>query len=134
MRRFTIVQFVRAQFSSLAATGVDYLFTALLFQFFSVNYVWATAIGAVCGGLFNAVVNYKWTFRGTARTKRGVAVRYLAVWLGSIALNTLGVSLLAPLLASSVGLGALMSAKVIVSITIGLLWNFVLQKFWVYRR
>ena len=133
MRRYTIAQFIRAQFSSLSATGVDYVVTVLLFQFFQVGYVWSTAIGAICGGLFNAVVNYRWTFRGTSRTKRAIAVRYLFVWLGSIILNTFGISLLAPLLSSSVGLGSLMFAKVIVNILVGLLWNFVLQKYWVYR-
>lgn len=134
MRRYTIRQFVRAQFSSLSATGVDYAVTAVLFQFSPLGYVGATAIGAVCGGVCNAVINYKWTFPETSRTKRAIAVRYLLVWLGNIVLNTFGVSLLAPLFASSVGLGSLMTAKVIVSITVALFWNFILQKYWVYRR
>lgn len=134
MKHRTTAQFIRAQFSSLSATGVDYAVTAILFQFCSVGYVWSTLFGAMCGGLFNGIVNYEWTFRGTSRSKRSVAVRYLIVWAGSIALNTLGVILLAPLFSSTIGLGSLMSAKVIVSILVGCLWNFLLQKNWVYRR
>lgn len=134
MKHRTTAQFIRAQFSSLSATGVDYAVTAILFQFCSVGYVWSALFGAMCGGLFNGIVNYEWTFRGTSRSKRSVAVRYLIVWAGSIVLNTLGVILLAPLFSSNVRLGSLMSAKVIVSILVGCLWNFLLQKNWVYRR
>lgn len=130
-----IAQFIRAQLSSVSATGIDYLVTAVLFQFCSVGYIWATLLGAVCGGIFNCVVNYKWTFSGSMRSKRAIAAHYLVVWSGSILLNTLGVSLVAPLLASSaVGLGSLMSAKVIVSLLVGFFWNFLMQKYWVYRR
>ena len=134
MKHRTTAQFIRAQFSSLSATGVDYAVTAILFQFCSVGYVWSALLGAMCGGLFNGIVNYEWTFRGTSRSKRSVALRYLVVWAGSIALNTLGVILLAPLFSSNVRLGSLMSAKVNVSILVGCLWNFLLQKNWVYRR
>ena len=135
MKRNVVSQFIRAQLSSASATGIDYVVTAALFQFCSVGYVWATLIGAMCGGIFNCVVNYKWTFRGSERSKRAIAMRYLIVWIGSIVLNTLGVSVVAPLLASSsVGLGSLMSAKVIVSLLVGFFWNFLMQKNWVYRR
>lgn len=135
MKRSVVSQFIRAQLSSASATGIDYVVTAILFQFCSAGYVWATLLGAMCGGLFNCVVNYNWTFRGSERSKRTIALRYLVVWGGSIVLNTLGVSVVAPLLASStVGLGSLMSAKVIVGLLVGFFWNFLMQKNWVYKR
>lgn len=128
-------QLIRAQLSSATATAIDYIATATLFQFCHLDYIWSTLAGAVSGGLTNCFVNYKWTFSGSSRSKRGIILRYLVVWIGSIVLNTLGVSVVAPLLASStVGLTSLMSAKIIVSLFVGLFWNFLLQKYWVYKR
>ena len=131
----TIQQFVKAQFSSLGASALDLCVTTLLFQFAGFSPFWSTAMGAVCGGLVNCIVNYEWTFRGTDRTKRGVAIRYVAVWVGSILLNAWGVKLAVALLWGSTAppLVGFMAVRIIVSIIIGIAWNFTLQKRWVYR-
>jgi putative flippase GtrA len=136
MKHRTTAQFIRAQFSSLSATGVDYAVTAILFQFCSVGYVWSALLGAMCGGLFNGIVNYEWTFRGTDRSRRGVALRYIVVWGGSILLNAWGVKLAVALLSdnASVSLPLFMTLRIIIAILVAVLWNFNLQKHWVYRR
>ncbi len=127
-------QFYRAQLSALVATGVDYAVTAALFQLGGVDYVWSSLLGAVAGGVLNCVVNYHWTFSDTEASKRTVAMRYMVVWSGSIALNAWGVAVVARWLSSAqVVLTTLMTAKVIVTVLVGLAWNYVMQKRWVYR-
>lgn len=133
--RPTIHQFAKAQFSSLGASAVDLCVTALLFRLAGLSPFWSTAIGAVSGGLLNCVVNYEWTFRGTDRTMRGVAIRYIVVWIGSILFNAWGVKLAVGLLwgGATPPLAGFMAVRIIVSIIIGIVWNFMLQKKWVYR-
>lgn len=131
----TMQQFAKAQFSSLGASAVDLMVTALLFRLAGFTPFWSTIVGAVCGGIVNCVTNYEWTFRGTDRSRRGVAIRYVVVWLGSIMLNAWGVKLAVALLSSnaSVSLTLFMTLRIVVSILVAILWNFNLQKRWVYR-
>lgn len=133
--RATQQQFLKAQFSSLGASAVDLTVAALLFRLAGLSPFWSTVVGAICGGVVNCITNYEWTFRGTERTRRGVAIRYVVVWVGSILLNAWGVKLAVALLSSnaSVSLTLFMTLRIIVSILVAIFWNFNLQKRWVYR-
>lgn len=129
-------QFIKAQFSSLGATVVDLTVTALLFRLAGFTPFWSTVAGAVCGGIVNCITNYEWTFRGTNRSLRGVVVRYMAVWVGSIMLNAWGVKAATSLLSQGTAspFGTFMLLRIMVSIVVAIFWNFNLQKRWVYRR
>lgn len=133
--RLTLAQFLKAQLSSLGATCVDLLVTALLFRLAGFSPFWSTLLGAVCGGIVNCITNYRWTFRGTDRSRRGVAIRYLVVWGGSILLNAWGVKAAVAILPShpAVTLTQLMVIRIIIAVLVAILWNFNLQKRWVYR-
>ena len=135
-------EFGKAQVSSAFSTAVDFLGTAVVYEL-TEHVVLSTAIGAVMGGVANCTTNYRWTFKGTTRSKRGVAWRYMLVWIGSIVLNTSGTesgvkSLLAvyesfdivihPTLAHVLGVKAFVAAIVAV------FWNFLMQKYYVYRK
>ena len=128
-------QFLEAQMSSLIATASDFLVTALLFRIAGLNHILSTFSGAVCGGIVNCSMNYRWVFSGTSRTKRGVALRYAIVWGGSILLNTWGVALAVALLKPYYGLdlSMLMNIKMAVALIVAFCWNFVLQKRWVFK-
>lgn len=121
--------------SSLIATTTDFLTTAILFRALGWNHIVATFLGAICGGIVNCSMNYRWTFRGTSRTKRSVAMRYLIVWGGSILLNTWGVAMLTWILKPYYGinLDTLVGSKVVVALLVAVCWNFVLQKRWVFK-
>lgn len=135
-RAVSITEFCKAQISSLAATLVDFALTVSLFQFVDVYYVWSTFLGAVAGGVTNCVINYKWTFSGNGRSKRDVAVRYGFVWVGSILLNTWGTAIGARVLSGETGMGldSVLLSKVIVAVLVAVLWNFLMQKYFVYKK
>ena len=132
----TLHQFAKAQFTSLGASAVDLCLAAALFRWAGFTPFWSTMCGAIVGGIINCITNYEWTFRGTDRSRRGVALRYIVVWGGSILLNAWGVKLAVALLSdnSSVSLPLFMTLRIIIAILVAVLWNFNLQKHWVYRR
>lgn len=132
----SIAEFCKAQISSLTATLVDFAVTALLFRFCGVYYVWSTFLGSVTGGVVNCVVNYKWTFNGNGQSKRRVAIRYCLVWGGSIVLNTWGTAIGARILSgkSDIELDSVLLSKVIVAVLVAVLWNFLMQKYFVYKK
>lgn len=131
----TVRQFCKAQASSLLATAVDFGVTALLIRWSGIYYVWATFLGSVSGGATNCMVNYRWTFRGNGRGKTSVALRYMLVWAGSILLNTWGTAYGVSLVAGwhPEGLDAVLTVKAVVALLVGVLWNFLMQKHYVYK-
>jgi len=120
--------FCKAQVSAQVATVCDFAMTLLLAEVVGLWYVASTFIGALTGGVVNCAVNYRWVFHAQSLDKRFVALKYLMVWAGSIALNTGGTYLL-----TEVSGVYFIVAKVVVAILVGVLWNYQLQRFFVYR-
>ena len=88
--RHSILTFCKAETSAMVASVADFGLTVLLTEVVGVWYAYATLMGAVTGAVINCCVNYRWVFSAAGLSKSGVALRYLAVWIGSIALNTTG--------------------------------------------
>ncbi len=127
--RHEIWTFCKAQFSAQIATVSDFLVSMMLAELFSIWYVWASFFGAVSGGIVNCVVNYRWVFDDTGDLKkRVVAFKYLLVWTGSILLNTAGTYVLTELSGQY-----FIFAKIVVAVAVALLWNYQLQRLFVYR-
>ena len=120
--------FSKAQITAQLATLCDFLVSILLFEVFGMWYVAATFIGAVSGGIVNCLLNYRFVFGSDGQKKRYVAFKYLLVWTGSIVLNTLGTFIITELSGHH-----FIIAKAIVSVAVALLWNYQMQRFFVYR-
>ena len=137
-----IFTFLRAQLSSQLASFIDFLVTIVLANVFNLFYVYATFTGSICGGITNCIVNYRWTFKAMHIKKRYVAIRYIFVWIGSIFLNTTGIFLMTelikkiPLLMKVPDLiydNIFIISKIVVSLLVGIGWNYVMHRFFVYK-
>lgn len=137
-----VKEFGKAQVSSLFSTAIDFLVTAVMYEI-SKHVVLSTAMGAVSGGIINCTTNYCWTFKGSTRTKSAIACSYALVWLGSIILNTAGTEWGVRLWLSlndgleadmPAGITCVLIVKAIVSILVAVFWNFMMQKYYVYKR
>lgn len=137
-----IFTFLRAQFSSQISSLFDFTVTVLLAKLFSLYYVYATFTGSVCGGIVNCIINYKWTFKAKGVKKRYVAIKYVTVWICSILLNTSGTYVMTELLKKSAWLREFLGhmvddvfifSKLVVSLFVGLLWNYNMHRFFVYK-
>ncbi|MEO7164666.1 MAG: GtrA family protein [Bdellovibrionia bacterium] len=128
MRREFLTSFGRAQISGLIASIVDYGSLFLMTEKFHVWYVIATGSGAFLGAITNFLLNRYWTFKASHGPLNRQALRYFFVSAGSLILNTVGVYLVTEFeklhYAASVAL---------VSLGVGIFYNYPLHKHFVYR-
>lgn len=137
-----IFTFIRAQFSSQVASATDFSVTILLAKLLELYYVYATFCGSICGGIVNCVINYKWTFKTKDCKKRHVMAKYLLVWIGSILLNTWGIYFMTEAISQHPWVQETLShytddlfvfSKIVVSLLVGFLWNYNMQRSFVYK-
>ena len=126
--RHSILTFCKAETSAMVASVADFGLTVLLTEVVGVWYAYAILMGAVTGAVINCCVNYRWVFSAAGLSKCGVALRYLAVWIGSIALNTTGTYLLTEL----TGINYIIS-KIVVACLVATLWNYQMQRVYVFQ-
>ncbi|MCM1076863.1 MAG: GtrA family protein [Bacteroides sp.] len=142
-----ISTFLRSSVSSQVASWVDLGMSML---FFSVIFVsldpfyrsnLSVAVGAIAGGIVNCCINYRFTFHAVGQSVKAVSVKYFLVWTGSLLLNMYGTTGLAELISrwqwlkdlgftSDAIFGA---ARLAASLAVSWGWNFVLQRYFVYR-
>jgi putative flippase GtrA len=153
-----MITFLKANIASLAASLSDFLITVLLVQWCGTRVVMAAAAGTITGGIINFLIGRHWVFkRGTPNAERGTPNaerkmqngmhetklysalslkrlafsvqlgKYALVWTGNLLLNTGGVYVLA----SQAGLHYTVS-KVMTSLLVAFLYNYPLQKNFVF--
>lgn len=123
-----MMQFLKAQASSLIATVADFLCTVVLKEFFGVWYFLANIIGVAAGGVVNFYVNRDWVFEGTHKAIKLQAVRYFIIWTGNLLLNASGVWLL-----TQFGPFNYIVSKVVISLVVGWTYNYFFQKNFVFK-
>jgi putative flippase GtrA len=118
----------RHQLASFAATGVDYLLMIFVVSALGGGPVLGTVLGALCGAITNFTLGRHFTFRATARGAHEQAARYVVVSSGSLLWNAVGEHVLAVVLGVNYVI-----ARVVVGLLVGLLWNFPMQRYFVFR-
>jgi putative flippase GtrA len=122
--------FLKAQGTSFISTMVDYVVFGLLHEIFGVWYLAANVIGVASGGLTNFLLGRYWAFSSKEEDIERQALKFFIVWMGNLILNT---SLLFGLNEMLGNKNAWIS-KIVVSIIIGIGYNYVLQKFFVFKK
>lgn len=120
--------FLKAQCTSLAASGVDYVVYGLLYYVFGIWYLAATVTGLVAGGIVSFMMGRNWVFQKGKRSMKIQALLYIAVWYGSLLLNTAGVYLVTEGLHIDPTI-----SKILVSVAVGISYNYLLQKHLVFK-
>lgn len=134
--------FLRSIVSSQCASWVDMGIGFAFFAWLGFSPAFATAIGAVCGGIVNCIINYKFTFHADGVDWRAVIVKYTMVWIASALLNTFGTQIIYYLIErwdwlETIGFrrdGYYAAARLFVSLMVSWLWNFPMQRYFVYRK
>ena len=132
--------FLRSIVSSQCSSWVDLGVGFTLFAWLGFSAAFATAIGAVCGGIVNCIINYKFTFHADNVDWRAVVVKYAMIWIGSALLNTFGTAGVYYLIRNwdwleLIGFkrdGYYAAARLFVSLMVSWFWNFPMQKYFVY--
>lgn len=123
-----MIVFLKAQLSSLISTAVDFLVTIILVELCKANYLVATTNGAIAGAITNFSINKFWTFKRGREEFKKEGFKYILVWLCSIGLNVMGSNLLIKKAKMHYVL-----AKIIVATIVGISFNFILQKYYVFN-
>jgi putative flippase GtrA len=123
----TAVRLLRHQASSAITTAVDFGVMIACKELLGVSPAVATVFGASSGAVTNFSLGRFWTFEATHSHPRGQAVRYALVSAASLAWNAFGEWLFT----DKLGLQYVV-ARAIVAIAVSLLWNYPLQRFFVF--
>jgi putative flippase GtrA len=118
----------RHQLGATAATAADFGGMIACVELLGTSPVTATAIGATLGAVTNFTLGRQWIFRRPSGAFLGQATRYALVSAASAGWNTLGEHALHDRAHIQYVL-----ARALVSIAVSLLWNFPLQRRFVFQ-
>ncbi len=120
--------FIKAQAASLTATAVDFTVTVVLKELLGCWYLLASVLGTFSGGIVNFLMNRSWVFRAKDKKIHFQAMKYIMVWMGNLLLVSGGVFFL-----TNYGGISYLISKIAVSGIVGMFYNYVLQKRFVFK-
>lgn len=132
-----ITLYIKAQASSLVASAVDFAIFNLCDGFLKVHplvpadttVVVSNMVGNISGGVVNFMTNRNLVFAGaTKEATRKQGMKYACVWVGNLLLNAGGIYFLAEVMGVNKNL-----SKLVVSLVLGLTYNYLLQKNFVFK-
>lgn len=121
--------FLKAQASSLISTAADFAITFVLKQMMGTWFFMASIIGTICGGIINFLLGRNWVFSSREHKAGEQLFKYILVWTGSLLLNASGLYFFTEILKLENWI-----SKVMVSLIVGIGYNYVLQKFFVFKK
>jgi putative flippase GtrA len=119
--------FIKAQTSSIISTLIDFSVTIIFKEFFQFWYLIASIAGTFAGGATNFALGRHWVFDAKGKKMHRQIIKYIITWLGNLLLTTLGVFIVT----HYIGLSYIIS-KVIVAVFVGVGYNYMLQKKFVF--
>lgn len=120
--------FLKSQVSAFIASAADFLTVIALTELLGVWYVISTAIGAFVGAVVNFMLGRNWVFDSKDGKIGKQAIRYIIISIGSLILNTGGVYVITEYFGINYAI-----SKIIIGILVGISFNFILQKKFVFK-
>nr|WP_199081360.1 GtrA family protein [Pedobacter sp. ASV19] len=119
--------FLKAQVASLSASIFDFLTTLVCTQYLHFWYVLGSATGTTVGGIINFTMGRHWVFSAADGKVHHQIFKYVLVWTGNLILTTSGVYLVTHYLTINYIL-----SKILVTCTVGVTYNYLMQKKFVF--
>lgn len=119
--------FLKVQISSIMGSALDYLSTIVLAETVQIWYLAANFTGNLLGGSLQFIMNREWVFKARKGSVKVQVIRFILVMGGNLLLSTAGVFILT----SGYRVNYLL-AKTIISVLLGLTYNYYLQKKFVF--
>jgi putative flippase GtrA len=119
--------FIRIQIASILGSAADYLVTIMLASGLGFYYLLANLAGNILGGALQFYLSRKWAFPSVGGSVNWQIFRFALVFSGGLVLSAAGVFLL-----TNYGDLHYVLSKTIVSIFLGVTYNYLLQKKFVF--
>lgn len=128
-----IITLSKAQVSAFTGGLVDYMVMIFFTEFFHFHYIISIAIGGFIGAVVNFSLNKSWTFHKKEIPYKDSLfkqlLKFIAVVINSIVLKAVGTYGITTYL----GLDYKIS-RILTDIVVSLVFNYHLQKYWVFRK
>jgi len=131
-KKKSVFVFAKAQVSAFTGGMLDYVVMILCTELLHIHYTISIAIGGIIGAILNFSLNRYWTFKANRAHELSVGAQLLKfafVVAGSIALKSSGTYLFTTWLKLDYKI-----TRIMVDIIVSLGFNYVLQKYWVFRK
>ena len=120
----------RHQIAGFLSTLIDFGVTIFLTEAMLIWYVYSNATGALFGATANFFISSYWAFAGSKNKLINQLWKYVIVSFGSLMLNTLAVYLLTDWMFEF----DYKLSKIIVAITLAWSYNFLLMRYFVFKK
>lgn len=120
--------FLRAQIVSLTATTTDFFVSIGLYQIFDIYYVTSTILGALSGACTSFTLGRNWAFINRQGKISRQALKFILTNGFSLFANTTGVYFFKENFDLS-----FVASRVIVAVFVGVSFNFLLNRYYVFR-
>jgi len=127
--RNDIIIYLKAQAVLILGSLGDFSVTILLVEKFHRGYIEANLAGNITGALLQFILSRNWAFKATEGNIFWQWFRFLLMWGGNFALSAAGLYLLTKVAGMNYLVG-----KTIVSVILGLTYNYIVQRWFVFRR
>lgn len=123
-----MAKFLKAQISSFSASLLDFFTTLVCKQVLNFGVIAGSATGTIVGGIVNFLIGRNWVFESSGGKLGNQALKYFVVWSGNLLLTTTFVYLFTHFL----HINNYVISKVIVSCIIGVPYNYMMHKKFVF--
>lgn len=127
-RKAGIRTFTRAQLSAFIGSLFDYTVMIACTEWLHIHYTISIGISGIVGALVNFNINRFWTFGTSHIALSKQLFKFYLVVLGSIALKSSGTYFFTETFHTDYKV-----SRLVVDLFVSIGWNFMLQKYWVFR-
>ena len=121
--------FAKAQVSAFLGGLIDFGIMVILTQVLGLFYVYSILISGIIGAFANFSINKYWTFEQSDLGSHNQLIKFSLVVMGSILLKSLGTFLLTNVLSIDYKI-----SRIITDAFVCFGFNYLLQRFWVFRK
>lgn len=122
-------EFLKAQLSAFVGGLFDFGIYSLCFKLVGISAPLSNVVSGSLGAVVNFLINRYWSFNSADQPLGNQLWKFIIVVMGSIALKSGGIYLLVDMWNVN-----FLVSKGIVEIIVSLGFNFLLQKFWVFKK
>jgi putative flippase GtrA len=123
-----VITYVKAQAALIIGSLADFSVTLFLVEIIHSPYLVGNLAGNICGAIAQFLLSRDWVFHAEERKIPSQIIKFVLVYAGNLLLSATGVYLLTRFL----GIHYIIS-KGITSVTLGLTYNYFLQKEFVFH-